>query len=298
MRSQWIDKATGKVINLSNYSFSQMSGWGGYQFDWSAWNSDIAGSGGSVTRTKTSIRMTNTGTQPRWTIAYAMGLDSINSFRIRVSGLKPGRTLYFKGATILLTITEDGIYAIPSDASAPSNYSFSTNGYSKNENTDLLIEQLPYYPGALVSDGVDDRGLGAEPITEEIKTVVMHLVGLAPVWAFFIEGADGDQTKRIGATYSNGKLSVPGIGNIENDGKPYGFNRNVPAPNNRLNIGCAERVTNPTEYGKSAIRRLIFIKEQLDAAQLEFLEWKVEKEYRDWCKENGYEYAISEMLNN
>ena len=48
----------------------------------------------------------------------------------------------------------------------------------------------------------------------------------------------------------------------------------------------------------TAIFRLIFIQEQLDAAQLEFVKWKVEKEYRDWCKENGYEYAITEMLNN
>ena len=46
------------------------------------------------------------------------------------------------------------------------------------------------------------------------------------------------------------------------------------------------------------IFRLIFIKEQLNDAQLDFLKWKVGKEYRDWCKENGYEYAISEMLNN
>lgn len=51
-------------------------------------------------------------------------------------------------------------------------------------------------------------------------------------------------------------------------------------------------------YGAYALYRLIFIKEQLDEYQQEFLEWKVGKEYRDWCKENGYEYAIFEMLNN
>ena len=53
-----------------------------------------------------------------------------------------------------------------------------------------------------------------------------------------------------------------------------------------------------SEYGKNALFRLILIKEQLDDAQVEFLKWKVSKEYRDWCKENGYEYAITEMLNN
>ena len=48
----------------------------------------------------------------------------------------------------------------------------------------------------------------------------------------------------------------------------------------------------------SAIYRLILIKEQLDDAQQEFLMWKVSKEYRDWLKEKGYDYAIDEMLNN
>ncbi len=44
-----------------------------------------------------------------------------------------------------------------------------------------------------------------------------------------------------------------------------------------------------------ALYRLIFIREQLDDAQVDFLKWKVEKEYRDWCKENGYEYAINQL---
>ena len=43
------------------------------------------------------------------------------------------------------------------------------------------------------------------------------------------------------------------------------------------------------------IYRLILIQEQLDDAQVEFLKWTVVKEYRDWCLENGYEYAINQL---
>ena len=43
---------------------------------------------------------------------------------------------------------------------------------------------------------------------------------------------------------------------------------------------------------KMALYRLILIREQLNETQLEFLKWKVVKEYRDWCKANGYDYAI------
>ena len=48
-------------------------------------------------------------------------------------------------------------------------------------------------------------------------------------------------------------------------------------------------------FAECIIYRLILIQEQLDDAQVEFLKWKVEKEYRDWCLENGYEYAINQL---
>lgn len=310
VRSQWIDKATGKVINLSNYSFSEMSGWNGYTYDFLNFRGNYSYS--EHTPTKIQVQSRNEGSSAK-TIAeqYLKTDETIGTFTfpglyLRISNPNdiPVNLDYYpiSGTTINL---HEGINYIPektieiTDEMAVKRsairFSIGSSYVGDFQNLGITLELLPLYPGALVSDGVDDRGISAEVINEEIKTVVMHLVGLAPTWVFFIEGADGDQTKRIGATYSKGKLSLAGIGNIENDGKPYGFNRNVPVPNNKLYIGCA---IGNVEYGKSAIHRLIFIKEQLDAAQLEFLTWKVSKEYRDWCKENGYDYAIDEMLNN
>ena len=316
MRSQWIDKATGKVINLSNYAYSQMSGWGGYKlppFTTIKTYPDRATASVMASSIQVSAiyaKETTTLAILEWTAGIDIG-ESPVSQAFKISGIPDGYYVVFDylmldGAesTALFSTKNsgDGVYTaenIPPDATFYRwTIKMNNDDFISETICDLKIEMIPLYPGALVSDGVDDRGLGAEPITEEIKTVVMHLVGLAPVWTFFIEGADGDQTKRIGATYSNGKLSVAGIGYIENDGKPYSFSRNIPAPNNKLNIGCAEYLTKPTEYGKSAISRLIFIKEKLDEYQQEFLMWKVSKEYRDWCKENGYDYAINEMLNN
>ena len=301
VRSQWIDKVNGRVINLNNYSFSEMSGWGGYAMNWAdGWSPDYFN----------IIQYTLTSSK-----GVFSDLDDVPANQITL--LKNANANIPAGTIIRLSITGllDGERLAVTDNTNPDvSYSKTGNGIleftpentlvyvrmtviglQSKANRTISIEQLPLYPGALVNDGVDDRGLGAEPITEEIKTVVMHLVGLAPVWTFFIEGADGDQTKRIGATYSNGKLSVAGIGDIENDGKPYSFIRNVPIPYNILYIGCAGE---NTEYGKSAVYRLIFIKEQLDEYQQEFLMWKVSKEYRDWCRENGYDYAITEMTED
>ena len=49
------------------------------------------------------------------------------------------------------------------------------------------------------------------------------------------------------------------------------------------------------EMGQAAIYRLILIKEQLNEEQIAYLVNKVQKEYNDWCKANGYEYAINQL---
>ena len=43
---------------------------------------------------------------------------------------------------------------------------------------------------------------------------------------------------------------------------------------------------------KVALYRLILIREQLDETQTAYLVNKVQKEYNDWCRANGYDYAI------
>lgn len=297
MRSQWIDKATGKVINLSNYSFSKMSGWNGYQFEWSAWRSDIADKGGTVIRKQTSIRVTNFGPNPNWTIAYIEGLDSIGSFNIRVTGLKTGARLIFSGANSLLTINEDGIYTVPADASAPLVYFFQANGYSANENADLLIEQLPVYPGALVSDGVDDYGQTRDVIDEEVGTMLVFADEELVANAYIMRSINSDVDAAGVACWKYNNLVYLGRPNtiVDTSAPLFVLTRTPASPNYNMTVGAGDYSYG---FGKSALRRLILIQERLDDAQVEFLKWKVGKEYRDWCIANGYDYAIDEMLNN
>lgn len=304
MRSQWIDKATGKVINLSNYSFNEMSGWNGYCFDWSRWVSDIAGNGGTVIRTQTSIRMTNTGTRPGWTIAYISNPGAFGEFRIKVSGLKAGASLVFNAASAggeLLRTNTDGVYTIPAVDTEASSIRFSAEGYSENESADLLIEQLPLYPGALVSDGVDDYGETAEAISEEIGVVVVHGHFIdnnpKPTYYLYSLGKAGDLNKLSFSSTNMFLMHMPQKEVNFND--KVNFLSRIPArveDSDKLTIFNYSATS--LNYGKCFLSRLIFIKEQLDDTQLEFLMWKVSKEYRDWCKANGYEYAINEMLNN
>lgn len=91
--SKWIDKATGKVITLNNFSFSEMSGWNGYAFDWSKWNSDIESQGGTIVKGDNKIIVKNFGNNPAWTIMYDMSV-SISPCKIRISGLSEGKSIY------------------------------------------------------------------------------------------------------------------------------------------------------------------------------------------------------------
>lgn len=310
MRSQWTDKATGKVINLSNYSFSQMSGWGGFRFDWSGWASDINSSGGEVIREKNKVTVKNFGNYPSWTIinrsTSALG-GTLPAFTVRVSGLKEGASLQFNaaGKSALLLVHSDGIYSIPEDSSNPTYYAFVAFGYSADEAANLVIEQLPVYPGALVSDGVDDHGVSADTFSEEIGTMLgmWRRINLTQSGYVFNLGlmsglpSNPEYQGAIGAFY-NSPNNVYSIGNPKKNAPEsadsiYWLTR-TPEAQNAVTL----KIQEPAEPLSCALYRLMFVKEQLDGAQVEFLKWKVEKEYRDWCKANGYEYAITEMLNN
>ncbi len=293
VRSKWIDKATGKVINLSNYSFSQMSGWGGYQFNWSAWQSDIAANGGTVIKTQTSVRMTNTGNFPGYGLLYLRTTPNVDAFKIRVTGLKDNATLFFYGSGANFSTKKDGVYTINYATPLSSELNnFRLEGYSANEETDLLIEQLPYYPGALVSDGVDDYISEDGTLGEAVGTVLIHWKDIGLKNGHYLYNTGFEDTGRLYCwKYVESDDMGAGAPGMAMTGEPIMcFTREPAVPQNPLNNTAGEN--------NCPIFRLIFIKEQLDDTQQEFLMWKVGKEYRDWCKKNGYDYAIDEMLNN
>ena len=315
MRSQWTDKVNGRVINLNNYSFSEMSGWGGFRFDWSSWPSDIDLEGGEVVKKKNKITVKNFGPKPTYTLLNRSG-NALNgvlpSFIFRVTGLKPGASLTFYGHPttgdnfFLTTVRSDGIYSVPEDLRNPAYYAFTATGYSANEAANLVIEQLPVYPGALMSDGVDDYGHASKTISDMVGTVICHTHPIQTESSGYVYGSEwkkggvflyinnkglivsGDTGKDESVTTKTNTIAIDDL---------YTMTRDPAVINNLLQISRLSG-TAVSEYGKNALFRLILIKEQLDDAQVEFLKWKVEKEYRDWCRENGYEYAINEMLNN
>ena len=147
-----------------NFDWKGMSGIGGYAADFTDWeNNNITYIELEKSPTKIEVKI-DKGSD--WIIYTGKPLPA---FSIRVSGMKEGDYLEFRyfsqeGTTSLSTFRMDsnGIYTLPE--------SFVPDLVNKNSGfasgsvdcTGLVIEILPQYPGALVSDGVDDYALVEE----------------------------------------------------------------------------------------------------------------------------------------
>ena len=114
-----------------------------------------------ATVTDTKIVYSSKGTVGK---SYGAFTKNTPSFKIKVFGLSNSeyRTLTYyrrdeEGTEQATTITEDGEYTLLESFNTVLGTG-SSNGFSLtgNGSTDVIIELLPLYPNALVSDGVDD----------------------------------------------------------------------------------------------------------------------------------------------
>lgn len=309
MRSTWTDRATGKVIDLHNYAFAGMSGWGGYRQNFSAWViiNSTPYQGDLITVNANTIHIKGTFSEgynrSGMRLDYAP-LNTEEKFFLKVLGLKDGQQLYIIDETPDVgksyIIDSDGIadivFTTASTTSKPNPklyiYVQITTGA---ETVDVTIEQQPIYPGALVSDGVDDYGETQEVINEEVGTMLVFADEELTVGTYIMRSinATPDAAGGIVCRYYNNYIYMgrPDT-NVDTLAPLFVLTRTPDSPNYIMVVGAGGYSYG---FGKSALYRLILIREQLDGAQVEFLRWKVEKEYRDWCRDNGYDYAINQL---
>lgn len=288
VRDKWIDKATGKTIDLNNFAYAGMSGWNGYAIDFNTLNPH--GNGGTVSLSGDKVTITSTIGNIEYSIVYTD--DSVQPFRIKVGGITDGDIIIqSRNSDIFsLSITEDGEYEIPASETG-----IQIRSNTPRESCNITIEQLPLYPGALVGDGVDDYGVTQEAINEEVGTVLADVVFLNESKNNYVFDINGDNRIYL-YFYRNGNTvnitPPPKSLGAPNSVKPLVSTIRITNPNAILNLLSRYQIT---EFGNLAFYRLILIKEQLDDAQVEFLRWKVEKEYQEWCKKNGYNYALNQL---
>lgn len=159
-----------RPLKLNNFLFAAMSGVGGYEYNWLdsvLFITYLSGARGDGTITDNTITINN--------VKVSSGVieTRVNSpskkYKVRVTGITSNETLRYvvygdtslgEFATIIFDMKKDGEYELPASTySATYNMKWQVIAASYPHTCNITIEQIPAYPNALVTDGVDDYGV-------------------------------------------------------------------------------------------------------------------------------------------
>jgi hypothetical protein len=242
-------------LKLNNFLFAAMSGVGGYEYNYldsALFITYLSGVRGDGTITDNTITINN--------VKVSSGVieTRVNSpskkYKVRVTGITSNETLRYviygdtslgELATIIFDMKKDGEYELPASTySATYNMKWQVIAASYPHTCNITIEQIPSYPNALVTDGVDDYGV-VENLQQGVKVLFMtaNPLGLYKTWyaqdSFSIYGQPGITAYNFrntgGVTYLDGILNEAEVSN------------------NLLNKKQTVTIVNPTDGGNNSI---------------------------------------------
>lgn len=171
-----------RPLKLNNFLFAGMSGVGGYEYNWldsALFITYLSGVRGDGTITDNTITINN--------VKVSSGVieTRVNSpskkYKVRVTGITSNETLRYvvygdtslgELATIIFDMKKDGEYELPASTySATYNMKWQVIAASYPHTCNITIEQIPSYPNALVTDGVDDYG-----VVENFKSLQNYMM--------------------------------------------------------------------------------------------------------------------------
>lgn len=153
-----------RPLKLNNFLFAAMSGVGGYEINWAdttIW-ANFLGSRfeGKIESSKLTITsaLVPSGIMETKVPSFSIG------YKVRVTGITDESLIYSytdeAGQSLAITIAKDGEYELPSNnvVEATYNMRWRVVAASYPHTCNITIEQIPSYPNALITDGVDDYG--------------------------------------------------------------------------------------------------------------------------------------------
>lgn len=244
-----------RPLKLNNFLFAAMSGVGGYEYNYldsALFITYLSGVRGDGTITDNTITINN--------VKVSSGVieTRVNSpskkYKVRVTGITSNETLRYvvygdtslgELATIIFDMKKDGEYELPASTySATYNMKWQVIAASYPHTCNITIEQIPSYPNALVTDGVDDYGQ-IQNLQHGVKVLFMtaNPLGLYKTWyaqdSFSIYGQPGITAYNFrntgGVTYLDGILNEAEVSN------------------NLLNKKQTVTIVNPTDGGNNSI---------------------------------------------
>lgn len=171
-----------RPLKLNNFLFAAMSGVGGYEYNYldsALFITYLSGVRGDGTITDNTITINN--------VKVSSGVieTRVNSpskkYKVRITGITSNETLRYvvygdtslgELATIIFDMKKDGEYELPASTySATYNMKWQVIAASYPHTCNITIEQIPSYPNALITDGVDDYG-----VVENFKSLQNYMM--------------------------------------------------------------------------------------------------------------------------
>ena len=154
-----------RPLKLNNFLFAAMSGVGGYELNWTDQSIWARFLGSRFNGAIEPHKLTVTSALGSYNIMETKVPSYAKKFKVRVDGIVDETVAYkyinASGTQVRFDIKEDGEYELPSNNTVEGNFnmgwSILANSYPHTCN--ITIEQIPSYPNALVTDGVDDYGV-------------------------------------------------------------------------------------------------------------------------------------------
>lgn len=239
-----------RPLKLNNFMFAAMSGVGGYELNWTDQSIWARFLGSRFNGAIEPHKLTVTSALGSYNIMETKVPSYAKKFKVRVDGIVDETVAYkyinASGTQVRFDIKEDGEYELPSNNTIEGNFNMGwailVNSYPHTCN--ITIEQIPSYPNALVTDGVDDYGQ-VQNLQQGVKMLFMtaNPLGLYKTWyaqdSFSIYGQPGITAYNFrnagGVTYLDGILNEADI------------------PNNLLNKKQTVTIVNPTDGGNNSI---------------------------------------------
>lgn len=158
-----------RPLKLNNFLFAAMSGVGGYEYNWldsALFITYLSGARGDGTITDNTITINNVKVSSG--VIETRVSSPSKKYKVRVTGITSNETLRYviygdtslgELATNIFNMKKDGEYELPASTySATYNMKWQVIAASYPHTCNITIEQIPSYPNALVTDGVDDYG--------------------------------------------------------------------------------------------------------------------------------------------
>lgn len=239
-----------RPLKLNNFLFAAMSGVGGYELNWTDQSIWARFLGNRFNGAIEPHKLTVTSALGSYNIMETKVPSYAKKFKVRIDGIVDETVAYkyinASGTLVRFDIKEDGEYELPSNNTIEGNFNMGwailVNSYPHTCN--ITIEQIPSYPNALVTDGVDDYGQ-IQNLQHGVKVLFMtaNPLGLYKTWyaqdSFSIYGQPG-----ITAYNFRNTGSVTYLDGILNEAE---------VSNNLLNKKQTVTIVNPTDGGNNSI---------------------------------------------